>query len=368
MGGKPSLADSGRAAGMRAIVCTDVSPCPRLATKEIARPNLPDGHVRVAVHYCGLGIVDMLIMTGKYQVRPPLPFVPGSEIAGIVTEVASDVSGLDVGDRVAGLNYTFVGGMAEEAVLPAALAVEVPQHLPLRTAAAMLVNYATAYYGLRDRGNVLPGERVLVLGAAGGVGLAAVEIAKTMGAHVLAAASTAEKLALARRHGADECLNYATTALKDELKRYGGVDVVLDPVGGGYSEQALRGLRPGGRLLVVGFAAGEIPRIALNLPLLKNCSIAGVFMDSLTRNDPARFVANMQALFALVLQGQLDPLIRELDCFSQSEAALSQLADREMLGKVAMRVTARPEGRVAESYPIPAPHTLAPTGAIFAAP
>jgi NADPH2:quinone reductase len=360
------MADSRGSAVMRAIVCTEHTPRTRLETMEVARPDLPQGHVRVAVHYCALGVADMLMMTGKYQVRPQVPFVPGSEIAGIVTEVAPGVKGVRVGDRVAGLNYTFTGGMAEEAVMPAALAVEVPKNLPLRTATAMLVNYATSYYALRDRGNVRRGERVLVLGAAGGVGLAAVEIAKSMGAHVLAAASTAEKLALARRHGADECLNYATTSLKDELKSYGGVDVVVDPVGGPYSEQALRGLRPGGRLLVVGFAAGEIPRIALNLPLLKDCSIAGAFLASQTRDHPARFVANMQDLFDLALQGRLDPLARELDCFSQSETALNQLADREVLGKVVMCVTAQPE-RVSDTYK-PTAERKGFEEAVFAAP
>ncbi len=361
------MANSRCSAVMRAIVCIDNANA-RLEGREVVRPDLPEGHVRVAVHYCALGVADLLIMSGKYQVRPPVPFVPGSEIAGVVTEVGCGVTGVRVGDRVAGLNYTFAGGMAAEAVMPAALAVEVPKELSLRTAAAMLVNYATAYYGLRDRGNVRPGERVLVLGAAGGVGLAAVELAKTMGAHVLAAASTSEKLALARRHGADDCVNYTTTSLKDELKRYGGVDVVMDPVGGAYSEQALRGLRPGGRLLVVGFAAGEIPRIALNLPLLKDCSITGAFLASQTHNYPARFVANMKGLFDMALQGQLNPVIRELDCFSQYEAALSQLADRETLGKVVLRVTARAEAHVVDTYKSAAARTVFAEGAVLAAP
>jgi NADPH:quinone reductase len=362
------MADSRCSAVMRAIVCVDHTPTTRLETREVARPELAEGHVRVAVHYCALGVADMLMMSGKYQVRPQVPFVPGSEVAGIVTEVAPGVKGVRVGDRVVGLNYTFTGGMAEEAVLPAALAVEVPKNLPLRTATAMLVNYATSYYALRDRGNVRRGERVLVLGAAGGVGLAAVEIAKTLGAHVLAAASTDEKLALARRHGADDVLNYSTTSLKDELKSYGGVDVAVDPVGGAYSEQALRGLRPGGRLLVVGFAAGEIPRIALNLPLLKDCSIAGAFLASQTRNQPARFVANMKEMFELVLQGRLDPLVTELDCFTQYETALRQLADREIVGKVVMRVAAQAEERVADTYRSSPARAVFAEGAVFASP
>jgi NADPH:quinone reductase len=346
---------------MRAVVCTECGPRPRLEVTQLARPSLPDGHVRVAVHYCALGVPDLLIVTGRYQVRPPVPFVPGCEVAGIVTEVAADVQNVRVGARVAGLNYTLVGGMAEEAILPSALTVEVPANMPLRAAAAMLVNYATSSYGLRDRGNLRRGERVLVLGAAGGIGLAAVEIAKAMGAQVLAAASSAEKLALARRHGADDCLNYATLSLREELKSYGGVDVVVDPVGGPYSEQALRGIRPGGRLLVVGFAAGEIPRIALNLPLLKDCSITGVFLATQTRNHPEFFVANMEELFDLFLQGRVAPPVRELDCFSQYGVALSQIADRETLGKVVACVSRVSEPRNTIERSVLAEDTLVAT-------
>jgi NADPH:quinone reductase-like Zn-dependent oxidoreductase len=280
----------------------------------------------------------LLIVTGKYQVRPPLPFIPGSEVAGVVTEVGPGVKNMRIGDRVAGLNFTFAGGLAEEAIMPASMAVPVPDAVPLRIAAAMLVNYATALYGLRDRGNVRPGERVLVLGAAGGVGLATVEIAKAMGAHVVAAASSEEKLALAKQHGAVECINYTAVSLKDELKASGGIDVVMDPVGGAYSEPALRCLRPGGRLIVVGFAAGEIPRIALNLVLLKDCAIVGAFLSTQARTRPADLVSNIADLYEMFLQGELNPVVRELECFSDYESAMQQIADREVIGKVTLSV------------------------------
>jgi NADPH2:quinone reductase len=278
------------------------------------------------------------MMSGKYQVRPALPFVPGSEIAGVVTEVAPDVRHIRVGARVAGLNYTFTGGLAEAAVIPAAIVAEVPATIPLEAAATMLVNYSTAYYALKDRGNLQPGETVLVLGAGGGVGLAAIEIAKTLGARVLAAASSEHKRDLAHRHGADDSFDYSRSPIKEALKERGGVDVVVDPVGGEYSEQALRSLRPGGRLLVVGFAAGEIPRIPLNLPLLKNCSITGVFLGAQTRDEPACFVANMHALFALYEEQRLRPVITELQCFEGYAGALERIADRNAVGKVVMRL------------------------------
>ncbi|HEX5419218.1 MAG TPA: NADPH:quinone oxidoreductase family protein [Gammaproteobacteria bacterium] len=330
---------------MRAVQCIDRGPPVRLAADDIPRPKLPERHLRVAVHYCGLGIPDLLIMTGKYQIRPQLPFVPGSEVSGVVTEVGPGVERFHVGARVAGLNYTFVGGLAEEIVMPAAAAVVLPPSLSMRSAAGMLLNYATSNYALKDRGRLRAGERVLVLGAAGGVGLAAIEIAKAQGAWVLAAASSEAKLALARLHGADEGLNYAGASIKDELKRRGGFDVVVDPVGGVYSEQALRALRPGGRLLVIGFAAGEIPRIALNLPLLKDCSIIGAFLMTQMRCDPARFVANVRGVFALHAQGRLAPAITELDCFGDYGTALQRIGDRHAVGKVVLRVARQAEER-----------------------
>ncbi len=336
---------------MRAVRCVDYGPPARLETVETPKPDLPPDHVRVGVHYCGLGIPDLLMMTGRYQFKPVLPFIPGSEIAGVVTEVGANVERFVVGDRVAGLNHTFVGGLAQEAVLPAVTTVGVPSNVPLRIAAAALLNYSTAYYALTERGRLRPNERVLVLGAAGGVGIAAIEIAKALGAHVLAAASTDAKLEIARSHGADACLNYSSQSIKHELKRCGGVDVVVDPVGGVYSEQALRALRPGGRLLVVGFAAGRIPSIALNLPLLKDCSIAGAFLMTQLRNAPARFVANAEGLFDLLADGRLNPPVAELECFGHYASVQRLIGDRARRGKVVMRLGAAVKSEPTQRVP-----------------
>lgn len=326
---------------MKSIQCTDYGPPARFATAETTRPALLPGHVRVRVQYCALGFPDFLIAAGKYQVKPEVPFIPGSEIAGVVTEVAADVDAIRIGDRVISLHWTMTGGLAEDVVLPVSTMVRVPQSVPLAIAAGMSVNYATAYYALVQRGALRPGENILVLGAAGGVGLAAVELSKALGARVIAAASTTRKLELARRHGADEGFNYCTQSIKTEVMRCTGgrgVDMIIDPVGGAYSEQALRAMAPGGRLLVVGFAAGEVPKIALNLTLLKNCAIVGVYLAAQQRSDPAGVVANVQTLFTLYDRGLLRPDIIQLDCFEDYDRAFEIVGERQHCGKVVVNV------------------------------
>jgi NADPH:quinone reductase len=336
---RPRVIEGGQ---MKAIQCVEHGPPATFSVFHVPRPALPAGYVRMRVVHCGLGFPDLLMAAGKYQIKPPVPFVPGSEVAGVVIEVAPDVEHIRPGDRVAALNFSCVGGLAEEAVMPASTMVRLPDSMPTSVAAGMLVNYGTSYYALVQRGALRRGETVLVLGASGGVGLAAVEIAKALGARVIAAASSQQKLDLARQHGADETFNYSTHSIKAEVMRLTqnkGVDVVFDPVGDRYSEEALRSIAPGGRLLVVGFAAGSIPKIALNLCLLKGCSIVGVYLAHLQRNNPAGFAANLQELFKLHEQGSLRPDIVQLRCFDECAKAFELIGDRQRTGKVVMRVT-----------------------------
>jgi NADPH:quinone reductase len=326
---------------IKAVHCVDHGPPTSLAVSRAVRPSLLPGHARVKVSHCGLGFPDALIVSGKYQLKPDAPFIPGSELAGVVTEVAEDVEHIHPGDRVAAINDSRVGGLAEEAVMPVATMVRLPPSMPTSVAAGMIVNYGTCYYGLMQRAAMRPGETVLVLGAAGGVGLAAVEIAKARGARVIAAAGSEEKIEMALRHGADAAFDYSAQSIKSEVMRLTGnrgVDVIVDPVGGQHSEQALRAVAPGGRMLIVGFAAGEIPKIPLNLPLLKDCAIVGVYLATFCRNDPASFVANIQAIFRLHEERALRPEIVELDCFTDYARAFELIADRRQIGKIVMRL------------------------------
>jgi NADPH2:quinone reductase len=326
---------------MRAIQCIDFGEPAKLALAVLPKPDLVPGHARVQVEYCGVGFPDALILAGKYQVRPRIPFVPGSEIAGVVTEVAPGLSYPRVGSRVAGLNYTFTGGLAEEIVAPVDAMTELPGTISTRTAAGMLVNYATAYHGLAQRGSVHPGEVVLVLGAAGGVGLACVEVARACGASVLAGCSSASKVELAIRHGAAAGFDYRDGPIKPrvmELTEGRGVDVVVDPVGGTYTEEAFRCLKAGGRLLVIGFASGEIARIPVNLALLKSASIVGVSLGAQVLKDSAGLRDNLAALFRFHDQGLLRPELQEMDCFNQYSEGFAALSRRERMGKVIMRI------------------------------
>ena len=270
---------------MKAIRCKAYGPPSSLVLEEVENLRPKTKEVLVEVKACGLNFPDTLIIQGLYQFKPELPFTPGSDVAGIVKELGEGVSHLKVGQEVFG--FVPHGGLAEEVLVPSNACFPKPPQMDFPTAASFLLAYGTSYHALKDRGFLSKGETLLVLGASGGVGLAAVELGKLMGAKVIAAASTNEKLALCKEYGADETINYTTQDLKATIKKITegkGVDVVYDPVGGAYSEPAFRGIAWNGRYLVVGFAAGDIPKIPLNLPLLKGASVVGVFCSNVSED------------------------------------------------------------------------------------
>jgi NADPH:quinone reductase len=300
------------------------------------------GCVRVELAYCGVGFPEALMLEGKYQKNLPLPFIPGSEIAGIVTEIGEGVEYPRLGARVVGLDQSFTGGLAEEIVTEAECLIELPDFVPLRVAAGMAVNYGTACYGLVQRVGLDVGETVLVLGAGGNLGSAFLEMIDALGGRALAACGSRRKLEVAVAHGALMGFDYTKERIKDAIARMTdgeGVDVVVDPVGGEYSQAALRCLRPGGRLLVTGFAAGEIPCIPLNLPLLKNCSIVGALLSTQVSEEPGEFRENLGAAFDLYREGVVRPDLVEVDCFADFSCGIGLLYQRDRIGKVVMRVS-----------------------------
>jgi NADPH2:quinone reductase len=297
------------------------------------------GQVVIDVKACGVNFPDVLIIQGKYQFKPAMPFSPGSEVSGIVKELGEGVERVNVGDRVTA--FTNHGGFAEEAIVDASKLIPMPDSVDFVTAASFTLVYATAYYALKDRAQLKPGETLLVLGASGGVGLAAVEIGKVMGARVIAAASSDEKLAVCKQHGADETINYSTEDLRERIKALtggNGVDVIFDPVGGNYSEPALRSIAWNGRFLVIGFAAGDIPRIPLNLTLLKGCSIVGVFWGSFTEREPRHNQENLSELLRWLTEGKLKPHISATYPLEQAPEALNAMMKRNVKGKVVLVV------------------------------
>jgi NADPH2:quinone reductase len=324
---------------MKAIVCKEFGPPESLVVEDVESPVPGPGEAVISVKAASVNFPDVLIIQNKYQFKPPLPFSPGSEVAGIVKAIGEGVTDVKPGDEV--LAMTTYGAFAEEVKTEARRLLPIPAGMTFADAAAFGLTYATSEHALSDRGALKAGERMLVLGAAGGVGLAAIEIGKILGAHVIAAASTDEKLATCRAHGADETINYATSDLREAIKTLTagvGVDVVYDPVGGPYTEPALRSLAWRGRLLVVGFAAGEIPKIPLNLTLLKGCSIVGVFWGDFTRREPQRFAEAMERLGRWYAEGRLKPHISATFPLDRAADALTMMANRQVIGKVVLSV------------------------------
>ncbi len=324
---------------MKAVLCKAYGPPESLVIEEVEPLKPGPGQVVIGVKACGVNFPDTLIIEGKYQFKPEMPFSPGGEVAGVIKEVGEGVERVKIGDRVNA--FTGWGGFAEEVLVEAEKLIPIPEQMDFVTASAFVMVYGTSHYALKDRAKLQPGETLLVLGAAGGVGLAAVELGKAMGARVIAAASSDEKLAVCRDHGADECINYTSEDLKERIKTLTvgkGVDVIYDPVGGNYSETALRGMAWEGRYLVIGFAAGTIPRIPLNLTLLKGCSIVGVFWGSFASRDPQRNQTHLRELMAWYLEGRVKPHVSATYPMDRAADALSDLLARKVTGKAVLLV------------------------------
>jgi NADPH2:quinone reductase len=320
---------------LKAVLCRQFGPPESLTLEDVPSPQPGAGEVVVTVKAASVNFPDVLVIQNKYQVKPPLPFSPGSELAGIVKAVGEGVKHAKPGDRV--IAFATYGAFAEECLVPAARLLPIPAGMDFVTAASFLLTYGTSHHALRNRAATTPGETLLVLGAAGGVGIAAIEIGKVLGLRVIACASSEAKLAVCREHGADEAINYAEEDLRAGIKRAAGdqgVDVIYDAVGGPHAEAALRSSNWRARLLVIGFASGEIPRLALNLPLLMERSIVGVYWGEWSRRAPAEFAAAVQELSAWYAQGRLRPHVSSRYPLTQAAAAMNEIAARRAKGKV----------------------------------
>ncbi len=323
---------------MRAVQCVQWGAPGKLVVGDVPLPDPKAGEVRLRVRAAGVNFPDALIVQRKYQLQPPLPFVPGTEVAGTVDAVGEGVTHLKDGDRV--VAFVGIGGFAQYVCADARQVAPLPAGISDEVAAAFTLTYATSHHALIDRAQLKSSETLLVLGAGGGVGLAAVEIAKVIGARVLAAASTDEKLAAAHAHGADALINYSQLELRDAIKTLTqgkGVDVIYDPVGGDYTETALRSIAWRGRLLVVGFANGPIPQIPANLLLLKGASAVGVFWGEFAKREPAANALMLQSLFGWLGQGKLKPHVSRVVGLNEVPQVLEDLLDRRVVGKVVVR-------------------------------
>lgn len=323
---------------MKAMVCEAWGPPSTLQLRELPSPSPGPKQVLIRTRVAAVNFPDALIVAGKYQVKPEFPFAPGGELSGEIIAIGAEVKRLQVGDKVVGL--TPFGAYAQEVAIDASHVIPLPAGISdddLELAGSFVLTYGTSLHALKDRAQVRPGETLLVLGAGGGVGLAAVEIGKLLGMRVIAAASSAEKLAAASERGADETINYRTDDLRERIKTLTegrGIDVVYDPVGGDFTEQALRSVAWRGRYLVVGFAAGDIPKIPVNLLLLKGSSLVGVFWGEFLRREPALNAENMGQLFGWLHQRRIHPLISKRYPLSQAAQALDALLAREAIGKL----------------------------------
>jgi len=324
---------------MKAILCTHWGTPDDLELADIPVPQAGPGEALVRVKAAALNFFDTLIIAGKYQHKPPFPFSPAGEFAGVVESVGAGVADFAPGDPVMG--YSGWGAAREYVAVPAQQLVKLPDGLSFERAAGLTVTYGTTLYALRVRAELKPGETLVALGASGGTGLATIELGKVMGAKVIACASSAEKLDFARAHGADEVVNYATEDLRDALRKLGGehgIDVVYDPVGGAYAEPAVRSLAWQGRYLVVGFAAGDIPKLPLNLVLLKSCDIRGVFWGAWTKREPHAQHALMSEIVNWCAQGKLSAHVHAVYPLPDIANALKAIASRQVMGKVVLRL------------------------------
>ena len=322
---------------MKAVLCKELGPPEKLVVEEVPALKPGKGQVVVSVKAAGVNFPDTLIIQGKYQFKPEPPFSPGGEVAGVVKELGEGVTGWKPGERViAGSTW---GGFAQEIAVEADRLLRMPEGMDFVSGSAFLLTYGTSYHALKDRAQLQAGETLLVLGASGGVGLAAIQIGKAMGARVIAAASSDAKLAVCKQNGADELINYAAEDLRSRVKAITagkGVDVVYDPVGGPYSEPALRDMAWNGRFLVVGFAAGDIPKVPLNLALLKGCSIVGVFWGAFTRNEPEHNRRNNEELMQLFAAGKVKPHIHATYPLERAAEALNDVLHKRVSGKVVL--------------------------------
>ena len=320
---------------MKALYCRTFGPETDLTVEEIDSPVPSGGEVLVSVQAAGLNFPDLLCVRGEYQFKPPLPFVPGSEGAGVVTAVGEGVSGVSVDDRVCfnGLS----GAFAEEIAIPATAVTQIPDSMLFEQAAGLTIVYGTSYYALKQRAGLQRGDTLLVLGAAGGAGLSAVELGAAMGARVIAAASSEQKLAIAAEHGAEIGIDYSKEDLKNRIKELtdgAGANVIYDPVGGELAEAAFRGIAWEGRHLVIGFASGPIPKLPLNLPLLKGAAAVGVFWGSWTKREPEAHKQNMAELFELFTEGAIQPHVSSTYPLEQFLEAFGEVSGRRAIGKV----------------------------------
>ena len=325
---------------MKAILCKQYGTAEQLVVAEVNNPAIKDHEVLINVRACGINFPDVLMIAGQYQVRPPMPFTPGAEVSGTVSKIGKKVRTLKIGQRV--LALCGHGGLAEQAAIDANYVVPIPDSLDFATAAGFMLTYGTAYYALQQRGALQPGDTLLVLGAAGGVGLAAVELGTQMGAKVIAAASTAEKLRLAEQYGAAQSINYSDCRLIEAVREATsgrGADLIFDPVGGPFFEDCLRSVAWNGRILVIGFASGEIPSLPANLVLLKGSSVVGVFWGSFARHEPELQRRNTHELLKLIGDGRLHPHISDEFDLEHAADAILTLARRRAMGKVIVNVS-----------------------------
>jgi NADPH:quinone reductase len=324
---------------MKAVLCKQFGPPDALVLQDLPSPRPGEGEVVITVKAASVNFPDVLIIQNKYQFKPPLPFSPGSELAGVVKEVGAGVQGVRPGDNV--MAFTTYGAFAQEVKTEASRLVSLPEGMDFVTGAAFLLTYGTTDHALRDRAALAAGETLLVLGASGGVGLAAVEIGKALGAKVIACASSDDKLAVCREHGADATINYSGEDLRERLRALTearGADVIYDPVGGPYSEPAFRSIAWRGRHLVVGFAAGEIPKLPLNLALLKGAAVVGVFWGDFARREPKRFADSVRQLAQWYREGKLRPHVSQTLPLEKAADALKLMAARQVKGKLVLTV------------------------------